>query len=408
VSKGHLLSINTYHYPKGGSEMVYFAHAALMERHGWTNSFYAMHHKDNLPCEDSRYFAEHVDFGGSAPLREKATAAARIIYSREARAKLARLIDTRRIDVAHCHNIYHHLSPSVLVELKRRGIPVVMTVHDLKLACPAYTMRTGSGVCERCKGGRVWNVAIHRCIKGSVALSGLIMVESAIHKALRIYARHIDRIVTPSAFYREKLIEWGWPAGKLVHIRNFVSDAAPPAATLGGDHFLYFGRLTPEKGIATLIAAAAVSGIPVRIAGAGPQEQELRALAHSLGAPAVFLGFLKGDALWAEVDAARAIVLPSEWYENSPMSVVEAFQRGKPLVGARIGGIPELIEEGRTGWSFRAGDVADLARALDLARNTADIHLASMSAACRQLVSRNFSEHAYFEAMSALYDELRV
>lgn len=408
MSKGHVLSINTYHYPKGGSEIIYFANAALMERHGWTNSFYAMHHPSNLPCEDSQYFAEHVDFGAPASLREKAVVAARIIYSREARAKLARLIDTRKIDVAHAHNIYHHLSPSVLVELKRRCIPVVMTVHDLKLACPAYTMRTGSGVCERCKGGRVWNVAIHRCIKGSVALSGLIMVELAIHKALRIYARHIDRIVTPSAFYREKLIEWGWPAEKLVHIPNFVSDTPLPPAIPGGDHFLYFGRLTPEKGIATLIAAAAASAVPVRIAGRGPQEDELRALTKSLGAPAVFVGFLSGDALWAEVDTARAIVLPSEWYENSPMSVVEAFQRGKPLVGARIGGIPELIEEGRTGWSFRAGDVADLARALTLARDTADTQLAEMSVACQHLVSRSFSEHAYFEAMSALYENLRA
>ena len=408
MAKGHLLSINTYHYPKGGSEIIYFANAALMERHGWTNSFYAMHHQNNLPCEDSQYFAEHVDFGASASLREKAVVAGRIIYSREAREKLARLIETRRIDVAHAHNIYHHLSPSVLMELKARGIPVVMTVHDLKLACPAYTMRTGSAVCERCKGGRVWNVAIHRCIKGSVAMSGLIMVESAIHKALRIYARHIDRIVTPSAFYRKKLIEWGWSAEKLVHIPNFVSDAALPAATPGGDHLLYFGRLTPEKGIATLIRAAAAAGIRVHIAGRGPQEEELRALAKSLGAPADFLGFLSGDALWAEVDAARAIVLPSEWYENSPMSVVEAFQRGKPLVGARIGGIPELILEGRTGWSFRAGDVADLARALVQARDTAEAQLAEMAVACQHLVCRCYSENAYFEAMSALYEKLRV
>ncbi|MGH6794209.1 MAG: glycosyltransferase, partial [Methylocella sp.] len=171
---------------------------------------------------------------------------------------------------------------------------------------------------------------------------------------------------------------------------------------------LYFGRLTPEKGIATLIAAAAASGVSVRIAGRGPQEEELRTLANSLGAPAAFVGFLSGDALWAEVDAARAIVLPSEWYENSPMSVVEAFQRGKPLVGARIGGIPELIEEGRTGWSFRAGDVADLARALTVASDAGESQLAEMSAACRQLVSSRFSEQAYFEAMSALYENLRV
>jgi glycosyltransferase involved in cell wall biosynthesis len=406
VSKGHVLSINAYHYPRGGADTVYFAHAALMERHGWRNSFYAMHHPNNLPCKDSQYFAERVDYGAATSLREKAVAAARIIYSLEARAKLARLIDTRRIDVAHVHNIYHHQSPSVLVELKRRGIPVVMTAHDLKLACPAYTMRNGSGVCERCKGGRLWNVAIHRCIKGSIAASGLIMVESTIHKALRMYARNVDRIVTPSAFYREKLIEWGWPAEKLVHIPNFVSDAPPPTAAPCGDHLLYFGRLSSEKGIATLIAAAAASGVFVRIAGSGPQEEELRALAQSLGAPTIFLGFLKGDALRDEVDAARAIVLPSEWYENSPMSVIEAFQRGKPVVGARIGGIPELIEAGRTGWLFRSGDVADLAHALALVRDTRHERLVEMSVACQQLVSRYFSEHAYFEAMSALYEKL--
>src|ERR1019366_4959287 len=121
---------------RGGADTVYFAHAALMERHGWTNSFFAMRDPNNIPCDDSAYFADHVDYGAAASLRQKAVAAARIIYSRDARAKLAQLLDTRRIDIAHVHNIYHHLSPSVLVELKQRGIPVVLTAHDLKLACP--------------------------------------------------------------------------------------------------------------------------------------------------------------------------------------------------------------------------------------------------------------------------------
>jgi glycosyltransferase involved in cell wall biosynthesis len=401
-----LLSINAYHYIRGGADVMYFDHAALFESNGWTNSFSSMHHAENLPCVDSEFFADEIDYHKSGTAISKLVDAGRIIYSGEARRKIAALLDTRVIDMAHVHNIYHHQSPSVLIELKRRNIPVVITAHDLKLACPNNRMMNRTGVCERCKGGRVWNALRYRCVQSSTAASGLIMIESAIHKALSLYDRHLDRIVTPSAFYRSKLIEWGWDGRKIVHIPNFISAIPPKQAPVLGNYLLYFGRLAPEKGLATLVRAAAQARVSVHIVGAGPEEHALRTLATELAAPVTFVGFRSGTDLWAAVDGARAVVLPSEWYENGPMSIIEAFARGKPLIGADIGGIPELVDGETTGWSFRSADVADLARALDAAMTADIMTLSAKSDAAYAKVQAEFSPSAYFRKMNALYTEI--
>lgn len=404
-----LLSLNSYHYRRGGSETVYFNHAALFADHGWTTRFYAMRHPDNLPCAEEAYFPECIDYGGAGGSKRNLGNALKIIWSQEARDNLARLLDRDAVDVAHVHSIYHHLSPSVLAELKQRRLPVVMTAHDLKLACPNNKMLNAGGVCERCKGGRVWNAVRYRCIKDSALASSVIAVESAVHKALNLYGRHLDRIIAPSRFYRAKLIEWGWPEEQIVHIPNFVdapsSDRLEPGR---GEHVLYFGRLAPEKGLETLIRAAARSRRPVRLAGTGPIEEPLRDLAMTLDAPVTFLGFLAGAALWAEVEEARAVVLPSEWYENGPMSVIEAFVRGRPLIGARIGGIPELIVEDQTGWSFESGNIDDLADKLDRVSRTKADELEAMALATRSFALKHHSREAYYGAMSALYREIGV
>ncbi|HWU12822.1 MAG TPA: glycosyltransferase [Caulobacter sp.] len=404
--QGHLLSINAYHYARGGADVVYLNHAALMERHGWKNSFFSMHHAENIKSEDEAYFADEIAYDSKRSLKDSIVQAGKIIYSIEAQKKISNLLDSRKIDIAHVHSVYHHQSPSVLVELKKRGIPVVLTAHDLKLACPAYTMLSPEGVCERCKGGKVWNVALRRCIKGSLAASSVIMVESAVHKFFRLYANNVDRIVAPSSFYREKLIEWGWDADKIVHVRNFVDVKETASQVTVGDYVLFFGRLSREKGLATLIKAAARSKVPVKIAGRGPQGDELQALAESLSAPVEFLGFRSGQALWDVVDGAKAIVLPSEWYENGPMSVIEAFGRGKPLIGARIGGIPEMIVPGQTGWAFESGDVESLATALRTAWETPDARILDMAKACQALASVEYSDATYYNTIQGLYGDL--
>lgn len=398
-----LLAINNYHYRRGGAEVVFLEQNRLFSELGWRVAPFCMRHPENLPTPWAEHFVDEIEFGREYSLREKAVRAQKITFSVEARQKLDRLLAQFQPDLAHAHNVYHHISPSIFGLLRRRGVPVVLTLHDLKLACPAYKMFTHDGVCERCKGGALHNVVRHRCIKGSLALSATILVESALHRLLGCYARNVDRFVVPSRFYAEKFAEWGWQRERFVHVPNFVEvdDYAPDASV--GEAFVYFGRLGPEKGLATLVRAAATARVPVWLVGTGPEEPRLRELAAALGADVRFLGYLSGGALHEAVRRARAVVLPSEWYENAPRSVMEAYALGRPVIGARIGGIPELVRDGETGMVFESGDVESLAEALSALRDLPDSAAAEMGEAGRRWMAREFTPARYRDRLLDLY-----
>lgn len=406
-----LLNVNSYHYRRGGSDAVYFDHAALLASQGWDNGFFSMQHPKNEPTPWSRYFIDELEFGHSYSLRQKLAMAAKVVYSFEAQRKLRALLQDFLADVAHLHCIYHHLSPSILPVLREAGVPVVLTAHDLKIACPAYKMLNAGGVCERCKTGSVLNVIKHRCVRDSLGASAIVAVESGLHGLrgpLDSYRRHVSRVVAPSRFYVEKLVEWGWPREQLCYIPNYVDAAVFDPRYEPGDYLLYFGRLAPEKGVATLLRAAAQAGVALKLAGTGPEDEALRRLAAELGVDAQFLGFQSGAALHALIRGARAVVLPSEWYENAPMSVLESFAFGKPVLGAQIGGIPEMIEAGLSGWTFSSGDVAALAERLREIRATPDSRIAEMGRAARATVVQRFHRAGYLQQMLALYAELGV
>lgn len=403
---GRLLSVNNYHYRRGGAEAVYLAQNALFEQAGWEVVPFAMRHPDNLPSAWSGYFVEEIEFGQAYGPLDRLRRALKAVYSREARARLRALIERVRPDIVHAHNVYHHLSPAIFPVVKAAGLPLVLTLHDLKLACPAYTMLSRGAVCERCRGGRYRHVLARRCMKGSVALSALVYAEATLHERLGSYRRHVDRFVVPSRFYRDKLVEWGWPAERFVHIPNCLDTRPYHPCPEPGREVLYFGRLAPEKGLHTLVAAAARTGHPLCLVGEGPQRAALQRQAEASGARVRFTGRLSGAALRREVAAARAVVLPSEWYENAPLSVLEAYALGKPVLGAAIGGIPELVREGQTGWTFAPGRVDDLAEALGRLYGCADSRLASMGRAARHWVQSCFTPAAQLERLRGLYAEL--
>jgi glycosyltransferase involved in cell wall biosynthesis len=400
-----LLSVNNYYYGRGGAETVFFEHNRVFEAIGWQVVPFAMRHSKNLESEWSEYFVNEIEFGESYSLTGKFTRAAKVIYSFEARRNLSKLLDRAKPDVCHVHNIYHHISPSILGLLHDRGVPIVMTLHDLKLACPAYNMLAADGICERCKHGRVYNVLIHRCIKGSTTLSGVVLVESLLHRLLGSHEQ-VNRFVAPSRFYIEKLIEWGFDETRFRHIPNFVASERYAPNFSAGNTFVYLGRISPEKGLKTLVSAAALAGCSVRIVGAGPQLEELRLLADRLRADVTFVGYLSGAALHDEVRAARALVLPSECYENAPMSVLEAYALGKPVIGARIGGIPEQIREGRTGFIVPSGDPDALAHVLRQVRDLPDSRIEELGREARRWVEQDFSASIYRQRMADLYREL--
>jgi glycosyltransferase involved in cell wall biosynthesis len=243
-------------------------------------------------------------------------------------------------------------------------------------------------------------------MKGSLTLSALVMVESYLHRFLRSYLRNVDRFIVPSRFYLHKLVEWGYPAELFEYVPNFVSAESFEPRYAPGQRFVYFGRLAREKGIATLIRAAAESNVGVDIIGTGPVEPELRALAADRDVR--FLGFMTGAKLHAAVSSARAVVVPSEWYENAPLAVLEGAALGKPLIVARIGGLPELVVENESGWTFESGSVAELASTLRRVADLPDVEVAAAGMAARRYVENEFSPRRYLARIRSIYNQLGV
>ena len=403
-----LLSLNTYHYRRGGSDVVFFEHEAMFRRLGWDTAVMTMHHPRNEPSPWSEFFVDEIEFGHEYGLVNKLAMAGKVIYSLEARRKLDKLLQHFKPDVAHAHCIYHHLSPSVLPLLKERGIPVVMTSHDLKLACPSYKMVNRTGICERCKGGNLLNVIRYRCVRDSLPVSALIALESGIHRLFGLYRKNLDRVVAPSHFMRDKLIEWGWSPQQIVYIPNYVHVERFTPNYGPGDYFVYFGRLQLDKGVATVVRAAIQAGVKLQMVGTGPDEAFVRQLADGHEDRVIFHGYQQGEALRAIIGQARAAILASEIYENAPMSVLEAYASGKPVIGARIGGIPEMVHDGETGALFESGNVEELAGLMRQFADMPDSAVAEMGRAARQYVSMTFTSQRYLNDMLALYAELGV
>jgi len=403
-----ILSINTYNYRRGGSDVVFLEHDAMFRNRAWQTAVMTMHHPDNDASAWSKYFVDEIEFGREYGFLDKLLLAGKVIYSKEARQKLSALLDIFPADVAHLHCIYHHISPSVLVELKQREIPTVMTAHDLKLACPNYKMVNRTGICERCKNGNFTNVIRYRCVRDSFSVSTLIALESVIHILTGIYRKNLDRIVAPSIFMKDKLVEWGWDASRIVHIPNYVDVSRFSPNSNPGDYFVYFGRLQLDKGVATAVKAAIKANVKLHVVGTGPDEVFIKAIATKSLNNVVFHGYLQGELLSQIVGNARAAILPSEIYENAPLSILEAYATGRPVIGANIGGIPELIRDGETGALFKSGDVDELAGLLVRFKEMPDSEVMEMGKMAYEYVSEKFTAELYMNKMLALYADLGV
>ncbi len=374
-----LLLINKFYHdigPSGGVGRYIMQEEEDLTARGWNIVPFAMKDADARPSPWDTFFVRAHDY--SSP-RFDPKAALSLIWNREAARNLDRLLNQVKPDVAHVHNIYHHLSPSILPVLAKHGVPVVMTLHDLRLLCPAIHMLRNGEVCERCKGGRLEQAVAGRCVKGSRSASLLAAVETWNQRSRGLYEGAVTRFLCPSAFYARKYEEWGYPGTKLEHMPNFVDlDGWRPIARDPDDIVLFFGRLSREKGLSTLLRAYAAwrerresSGSPpppaLMIAGSGPAEAELQQEAAALGLHDVFLGGLAPVDLKELLPRARFTVLPSEWYENGPLSLLESLAAGVPVVGADIAGIPECLDDGVEGVLFPPGDVEALTDALDRA-----------------------------------------
>lgn len=402
------ISVTSYYYRRGGAEAVMLDQNELLVDRGWDIVPFAMEYEKNFDTEYNDYFVEEIDFASQYAPVEKVRKVVKSVYSLEARREIGRLIDDVRPDIVHAHNVYHHLTPSIFGAIQKKGVPSVMTVHDLKIGCPSKLMLAPDGVCERCKGGKTWNAIGQRCLKDSLALSTVAAFETTLHQMLGSYRKNVDLFILPSHFHTKKLIEWGLPSEKARYLPNAV-DVSDLTPTFGaGDRFVFVGRLSEEKGLLTFIRAVAESGVAATIVGTGPQENELRQLVEASGADVEFAGYQTGDPLFDIVRSARALVLPSECYENAPVVLLEAYGVGTPVVGSDLGGIPELIVSGETGLLATAGDASSFADQLSSMQAMTGAQLAEMGRAGRTFVEERFTRSHYLEGLLAIYAELDV
>ena len=378
----------------------------LLEAQGWNIVPFAMEYKDNFETRYDEYFVEEIDFASDYKPVEKVRKAVKSIYSLEARREISRLIDKVRPDIVHAHNVYHHLTPAIFGAVQKKDVPMVMTVHDLKIGCPSKLMLAPDGVCERCIGGKTWNAVTTRCQKDSLALSAVVALETTLHNVLGSYHKNVDRFILPSHFHTNKLVEWGLPRERTRYLPNAVDVTELTADYAPGERFVFVGRLSEEKGLLTFVKAVAASGSKATIVGTGPQEEELRNLVESTGADVEFAGYQTGEPLFDIVRSARALVLPSECYENAPVVLLEAYGVGTPVLGSNLGGIPELIIEGQTGLLGEAGDVDSFANALRQYDEMSNAEISEMGIAGRNFVEANFSRERYLEGLLDIYAEL--
>jgi len=380
-----ILAVNKFYYLKGGSETYYFALNKLLRGAGVDVVPFSMKDPKNLLNSYEKYFLENVDFF-NASFFKRLKQSLNIIYSFYAREKVSHIIEDYRPELVHLHVFQHHFSPSILKEIKKYGIPVINTVHDLKPLCPNYMMFNKGKVCEKCFKHKYYQCFINRCVKGSYAASLITTIEMYLHDFLGSYG-NVDMFITPSRFYRQKFIEYGYPEERIVHIPNFIDARRYKPQYGGGSYILYFGRLSREKGIITLLNAVRNMGEELLIAGEGPFKNEL----------ITYIAEKK-------IDNVRLLGL-SEWYENCPLSVLESMACGKPVIGADIGGIPELVENKKTGLVFKPGNSDDLAEKIGYMLGNPDV-VTAMGKEARNKVETEFNKGLHLERIMNIYKSM--
>jgi glycosyltransferase involved in cell wall biosynthesis len=402
--------VNTFHHHRGGDSSYTFALTRALEARGHRVIPFAMAHPANQPTGYAAWFPSQIDYSALASgsrFHAARVAATKGLWNLEAARCLERLLEQVRPDIAHFQHIHHHLTPSILTPLERRRIPSVWTLHDYELLCPTGHFFRDGAVCEACRVTRFDRAVRHRCERGSIAASALVAAEKALHRLLGVLER-VDRFLTPSAFLRGKLLEYGVSADRVTHLPNFLEPAAPPGPLPPDGYLLFAGRLTPEKGAGVAIDAA-LEGLPAPlvIVGDGPERLRLETRAASLvrDGRVRFVGAVPHAEMPRWLEGARAVIVPSIWYENFPFAVLEAFAAARPVIASRIGGLPEQVEDGVTGLLVPPGSMKAIREAAWRIWGGAGLAEGLAAAGYARLVER-FGSWSHVERLESEYREV--
>jgi glycosyltransferase involved in cell wall biosynthesis len=355
-----ILMVNKFLYPNGGSETYIFKLGDYLKSQGHEVEYFGMEHEDRVVGNSINSYTSNMNFHTSK--MEKLLYPIKIIYSKEARKKIRIVLDNFKPDVVHLNNFNFQLTPSIIYEIKKyekqttRKVKIVFTAHDYQLICPNHMMNNPCTRenCEKCVGGNFVNCIKGKCIHGSTVKSTIGAIEGYLYKSLKTY-KSIDSIICPSKFLANKMNTNNLFKDKTVVLHNFIDEVSWKDIDKE-NYVLYFGRFSEEKGIKTLIEVCRVlPEIQFIFAGSGPLENEIEKISNIKN-----VGFKNGKELEELIRKAKFSIYPSEWYENCPFSVMESQMYGTPVLGANIGGVPELIQVNKTGELFESGNSNEL------------------------------------------------
>jgi glycosyltransferase involved in cell wall biosynthesis len=397
----NILFINKFHYLKSGCERHYFDLAEMLAKNGHKVKHFSMLHPNNFNSPDSPYFIDNIDFDNNnflSPLK--------FIYNWQAAGNLKKLLKQEKVDIAHLHNIAHQLTPAIIRVLKKNNIPVVMTLHDYKLFCPNYQLFTRGKYCEKCISGNYFNCTSNKCIKDSTLKSLLGSIEAYINNKIFKFYEGVDQFIAPSQFMADMAERSGVPKDKIKVLYNFTNINDNFSQNNPGEYLLYFGRLSSEKGVEILIEAMSFVDSKLKIAGDGPDLEKLKNLVKikNLENKVELVGQRNSQEIAGLVSNAKAVVIPSVWTENMPLSMLEAMAGGKVVLASDSGGMKEIINDGVNGYLFDSGNINDLA--LKINKVISNNGLKFIEDNAKKTIQEKCDPSRYLEKITNIYQSL--
>lgn len=385
-----ILQINNHHYNLGGTEAVYLNTIRLLNNKNHTVISLSKENPNNIYTPAIEYFVSYKE-----SLINK-------FYSFDVGEIIDRIVKSDKPEIAHVHNLIGGITFSALSKLKKHNIPIVATIHDFRLLCPSYVFMNGKKeICEKCKHGGYYNCVKYKCVPGGYPKALLVSIESYLRDYLFPFQKLIDKFIFVSNFSKNKFIET-YPeiSLKAVQLYNF-SEKEKNNLIKKGEYFLFIGRLSYEKGIKTLLDAFEdVKEIKLIIAGDGPLKKIVE---HNKNPNISYVGYKSGDELNNLIKNSSFVIIPSECYENNPLSIVEAYANSKPVIGSRLGGIKEIVLEGNNGFTFEHGNSKDLRDVLNKAAIIDEENYASLSMNACKFYETNFTSSIHYEKLFAIY-----
>lgn len=396
-----VLLVNKFLYPKGGSETYIFKLGKTLSDNGHTVEYFGLQNEMNIVGNSAETYVTNIDF--SSGIKNNLGAPFRVIYSAESRKKIRKVLESFQPDIVHLNNIQFHLTPSIVLEIEKfrkehkKNVKIIYTAHDFQLICPSHGLFDSDyNVCEKCLSGNYINCIKTKCMKKSTLKSLLATADAYLWKFSKAYS-YIDKIICPSIFLKSKLDRQNRFADKTVMIHNFI-EPYQISSDIKEDYVLEFGHLSKDKGTYTLLEAAKkMPGVRFVFAGFGEAVEKISDIPN-----AEFVGFKSGDELKKLISEAAVSVCPSEIYENCPFSVIESQIYGTPVIGSRMGGIPELIKEEKTGLLFEAGNADDLMKKLSFLIKNPD-YLRSLTENCKSIDFE--TPESYYKKLIQIYGE---